>query len=333
MTIAIAMATYNGEQYIYKQLESIVNQTRKPDKIVIIDDASTDETVTITKNILTESHIPFEIIINDHNIGARDSFFKSIEYINQDIVFFSDQDDIWIRNKIEVMANVFEQNKDCALVVCDSLIWENKTSNKRLHKRLKINYRIDDEKLVDMEWYWRELIRRNIVTGMNMALSINAARITSGSISMLHDSWYAMIAPVFGKVYAIEMPLVKYRQHSNNVKGAKRAISRRKIVNSREKVKKAFCLKKERVRVIKEIDKQKGVLSASNREYLMKYDDFLTKQNSYIETGRFLSLLILKIESRYMNYLELDIRDELVSIGNFARNIKQKLLEERCGRI
>lgn len=100
--ISVAIAAYNGEKYIYKQLQSICEQTIKPDEIVISDDNSTDGTVDIIKNFKEKYFdIEFKIIRNNSGKGFAKNFINAILNTSGDFIFLSDQDDIWNLNKIE----------------------------------------------------------------------------------------------------------------------------------------------------------------------------------------------------------------------------------------
>jgi glycosyltransferase involved in cell wall biosynthesis len=119
------MATYNGEKYIAKQLESIFKQTREPDEIIISDDGSSDSTIKIIKECTLKNNFNNLKIIAGPRTGIRDNFYNAIDNATGEIVFISDQDDIWALNKIEKMSQIFK-NEDVLTVTCHrSLIDEN----------------------------------------------------------------------------------------------------------------------------------------------------------------------------------------------------------------
>ena len=74
MTCAVVMATYNGEKYVKEQLNSILNQTRKPDSIIVTDDNSTDNTVKICKEILEASKINYKILVHEKKQYVTNNF-------------------------------------------------------------------------------------------------------------------------------------------------------------------------------------------------------------------------------------------------------------------
>jgi glycosyltransferase involved in cell wall biosynthesis len=118
--ISVAMCTYNGSKHIKEQLESIIYQTRKPDEIIICDDCSSDNTVEIAQNLLSVSTIKSTIIRNEINLGFRKNFEKAIGLCHGDIVFLSDQDDVWLPEKIEKVANIFDNDEEVIMAFHDA---------------------------------------------------------------------------------------------------------------------------------------------------------------------------------------------------------------------
>ena len=107
--ISVAMSTYNGEKYIKKQLDSIYKQDIRPDEVIIVDDCSQDSTVRIMyKYIENKPEIAWHIYVNERNQGYIKNFFRAIEYCNGDIIILCDQDDIWSKDKVKEIVNVFE---------------------------------------------------------------------------------------------------------------------------------------------------------------------------------------------------------------------------------
>lgn len=120
MSISVAMATYNGEQYIREQLDSIRNQTLKVDEVIICDDQSSDNTVSIIKQYIEAYGLTnWNIIINEKNLGYADNFYKAMNDTTGEYVFLSDQDDIWVEDKIEKMVKVLEDNTNIMVLGSD----------------------------------------------------------------------------------------------------------------------------------------------------------------------------------------------------------------------
>lgn len=133
MKISIAMATYNGSKYLQEQLESFANQTRYPDELVITDDCSSDNTLQIIE--LFNKKSPFEIRCykNDKNLGYIKSFNKALSLCKGDLVFLSDQDDVWFSNKIKRMEEV-ALNSNAMAWMNDAILTDSKLTNMKFTK-------------------------------------------------------------------------------------------------------------------------------------------------------------------------------------------------------
>lgn len=218
--IAILMSVYNGELYLREQLDSIINQTFDNWTLYIRDDCSTDSSLSIIKEYLKYPNIT---LFNDDlgNIGAKNSFFQLLKNIDSQYYMFSDQDDIWLPNKIQVS---FERLKDeeaksgklCPILVCTDVY----ITNAKLDIIEESEWRLVGINDNSFSSHIKMLVNP-IVIGMTMCfnqlIKDNAFPINS-NIGM-HDSWLAYIAAKYGKIVNINKQLVLYRQHGNNVCG------------------------------------------------------------------------------------------------------------------
>lgn len=119
--ISVVMATYNGAQYIVEQLDSIRCQTICSDEVIICDDCSSDNTVEIISRYierycLSES---WKIYCNEKNMGYASNFHQAVNLSNGDLIFFADQDDLWLPNKIKIMRDIMEKKLDCQVLCTD----------------------------------------------------------------------------------------------------------------------------------------------------------------------------------------------------------------------
>ena len=117
--ISVALCTYNGEQYIREQLESILTQTVKVDEIVVCDDGSTDNTLQIIEELAGNTDTAIHIYRNETNLGPAKNFQKAINLCSGDIIFLSDQDDVWMPEKAATITNYFRQNPQISVVFTD----------------------------------------------------------------------------------------------------------------------------------------------------------------------------------------------------------------------
>src|SRR5882757_11091931 len=106
-TISIAMATYNGGKYIRQQLDSFAAQTMLPSELIVTDDGSSDNTLEIIAEFVATAPFPVRVERNEKNLGYRANFMKAASLCKGDLISFSDQDDIWLPQKLEKCAAPF----------------------------------------------------------------------------------------------------------------------------------------------------------------------------------------------------------------------------------
>lgn len=215
--ISVAMCTYNGEKYIQEQLESIIYQSVPPDEIVICDDCSNDATLEIVKDILNSYDGIVQLVSNKHNLGYRKNFEKAISLCHGDIIFLSDQDDVWSSNKIEIIKTEIEKDQNILLAFHDvEIVDENLClTNKSFWNVLHFDY------MQFLENDFRRLMESNVIQGSACAfrreLFTYAVPFPECAV---HDEWLGLIAFAKGKILPINLKLAKYRQSHNNAIGA-----------------------------------------------------------------------------------------------------------------
>ncbi len=216
MRISIALCTYNGERFLSDQLESFLAQTRLPDELVVCDDASSDSTLKILEDFATKAPFKVRIFRNNKNLGSTLNFEKAIELCIADIIFLSDQDDIWLPKKIETIELEFIKSRSVGMVFSNAeLIDEN---SRPLRKKLwDFYFPPRKRKKANKEGLFRLLLEANVVTGATMAFRANFREaflpIPKDLPNVIHDGWIAMCSCILAEVKFIEEALVKYRIH------------------------------------------------------------------------------------------------------------------------
>lgn len=205
MKISIALTTYNGDKYLLEQLKSYENQIRKPDEVIICDDVSSDSTIQIITSFMEKTNLNIKLIKNEKNLGYTKNFAKALSLSTGDIVFFSDQDDIWLDNKISVIERKFQENPECLLLIHDAEIVTTELESTELTKLGQIlsgGYTTDDFATGTLCALKRELI--------DISLPF------PNGISGGHDGWINYIAIKLQKKLVINNVLQKLRRHENN---------------------------------------------------------------------------------------------------------------------
>ena len=227
MKISIVVATFNGEKYIQEQLESFVNQTVLPDEIIISDDGSSDSTMKLLKEFKDSCSCSIRIVENTGNHGVTGNFENAAKLATGDIVFFSDQDDVWYQNKIEETIIVFDKYPDCVGVVSDADCVDtnlNKlgvTFNDGAWPQFKqLSYNEDDCFVLRHEVMLETVIKGNILGGCCLAVRNRYLKMMFPFCpSIYHDDWLCFCMFVLGDVVALNESLFAYRLHGNNTVG------------------------------------------------------------------------------------------------------------------
>lgn len=109
-SISVALCTYNGEEFLPKQLDSIKQQTKPIHELVVCDDGSRDATIEILEKFRKSVNFPVIIHQNSSNLGSSKNFEQCLQKCSGEIIFLCDQDDVWMPNKVEIMTTYFQAN-------------------------------------------------------------------------------------------------------------------------------------------------------------------------------------------------------------------------------
>lgn len=219
LAVAILISTYNGSAYLAELLESVFNQSYSDIMVFARDDGSTDE----TKEILSRFNV--SVLPSTERLGVKSSFSELLKYAvcnsSADFFMFCDQDDFWLPNKVEVtlskMLFIENQYGDIPLLV---------------HTDLQVvDYEL--KKIAASMWEYQcidpsknsvnRLFLQNTVTGCTAMINRRLAEfvLPLNNKAIMHDWWMALVASCFGKIAFLENQTVLYRQHADNVIGAR----------------------------------------------------------------------------------------------------------------
>ncbi|HGA3668900.1 TPA: glycosyltransferase family 2 protein [Streptococcus agalactiae] len=226
MKVNILMATYNGEKFLAQQIESIQKQTFKEWNLLIRDDGSSDKTCDIIRNFTAkDSRIRFINENEHHNLGVIKSFFMLVNYEVADFYFFSDQDDVWLPEKLSVSLEAAKHKaSDIPLLVYTDLKVVNQELNILQDSMIRAQSHHANTTLLPE-------LTENTVTGGTMMINHALAEkwFTPNDI-LMHDWFLALLAASLGEIIYLDLPTQLYRQHDNNVLGARTMDKRFKIL-------------------------------------------------------------------------------------------------------
>ncbi|ROR27534.1 glycosyl transferase family 2 [Mobilisporobacter senegalensis] len=266
-TVGIVMATYNGEKYVREQIDSILENTYTDWKLWLCDDGSKDGTISILKEY--EEKYPEKIIVyqNPKNLGVVLNFLEGAKRCDTDYVMFCDQDDIWMKDKIQRTLEFLKKAEEkegkgypvtvfSDVIVVDANLREIYPSFYRVSrldtKKLDLNHLLIENKLIGCTIMMNSAIK-NLLTNLP-----KSARV--------HDWWIALVTSGFGKIEYLPKATLLYRQHGNNVIGNQSFLN---YVQNR----------------IKNLQKQKQILLDTQRqayEFFQIYKEQLSQENKKV---------------------------------------------------
>lgn len=216
---SVALCTYNGAKYIIEQLDSIVNQTVLPAQIVVSDDGSTDGTMEIVDKYLSDKGIRYIVCKNQNVHGVTGNFMYAMNLCTEDVIFTSDQDDLWMPNKAERMLGVFESNPNALLVFSNGELVD--ANLNLLNCDVWSAVGITHQRCKEGDWF-HYLLKNCLVTGACMSLKKSLLdEIDDIPKEWLHDGWLAWAAVINNGLIPFPEKLIMYRQHGNNEVGMK----------------------------------------------------------------------------------------------------------------
>ncbi|MFR0547004.1 glycosyltransferase family 2 protein [Limosilactobacillus reuteri subsp. suis] len=211
--IAVLMATYNGEKYLKEQLKSIINQSNKKFDLFIRDDGSNDSTLSILREFeknYTNIHLLETKELDKKGQLANFSYlYKYVTSLNKyEYIMFSDQDDVWLPNKIAKSIDKLSHFSDKpTLIYTNYVIYDQNTEEKT--KAFSRHYVERFESIFVQNW----------LMGCTMALNkkmIDLIKEIPLDVDN-HDYWIALVASLNNNIVYLEDVTMLHRLHNNNV--------------------------------------------------------------------------------------------------------------------
>lgn len=215
--ISVVMCTYNGEKFIDEQVRSIVQQTLQPMEIIIVDDVSTDSTWQKLQYWQQQAPI-IQLYRNEHNLGYNRNFEKAIQLAKGGLIALSDQDDVWMPEKLEKLLPCFN---DPAVVLAHSRSVRLEDGKLDFHKaNLQYQFSGNDT---------RKLLFFNQMMGHDAMFRTSLLpHIIPIPERMSYDWWIAVVATCYGTVAGVPDFLVHHRIHGSNNFFSSQAASKKK---------------------------------------------------------------------------------------------------------
>ena len=200
------MATFNGEKYINEQINSILVQLGTDDELIISDDGSTDKTMEIVKSYDDKRIKVYE---NNGIHGYTHNFENALKKASGDFIFFSDQDDVWLPDKVKKMLPLLKKNN---FVITDAYL---------TNEKLEIKNQLSSWRRYK-KGYFRNLYK-SVYAGCTCAFTKNIKDYVlpfPTTLYIQHDTWIGLICELKFNVVYIDEPLIYFRRHDKNTSGA-----------------------------------------------------------------------------------------------------------------
>ena len=235
LSISAALCTYNGARFIREQVRSICLQTYPPVEIVLSDDGSTDDSVTVARDAWQACHlerpgldIRLQVLQNVRALGVTRNFQQAVSACRAPLIALSDQDDVWHAERLKTMSRLFSARDDLLLLHSDARLIDDggRDLGRSLFRALGVRpaeiSRIHRGEAFDV------LLQRNLATGATIVFRQELLqRALPFPDTWLHDEWLAVIASITGGVDVLEEATIDYRQHTANQVGAPQRSVRR----------------------------------------------------------------------------------------------------------
>lgn len=270
--ISILMATYNGEEYLIEQLESLLAQTFDDFVIYVNDDCSTDKTWEILNSYAQKYPSKIKITRRNENSGsAKHTFLELMVRVRDNYIMLCDQDDVWLTDKIEVtlskMREVERGSSGAVLVYTDLRIvdWNLKLINSSYQDFMQ-----SDFERTELNQVLIQSIFAGCTAMYNRALAELLSEVPDYCVA--HDWWLLLVASAFGEISYVDKPTILYRQHEKNEVGTRnirRASYKLKMALQGSRIKNAIYVTYEQAKCFLKI--YKNYLDENQRRMLERY--------------------------------------------------------------
>lgn len=213
---SVALCSWNGEQFIDEQLESLARQVRLPDELIICDDASSDSTIGKLQRFAAKASFAVTIHRNRERLGVARNFEQAISLCTGELILLADQDDVWQPEKIARIVRTFEHDPEIDCLFTDAGLIDQAGKPMRMGLWRTIGFDLAERGMVRTGRALDVLSVHNVATGATMAFHrrilpsvLPFPRMTG----LLHDRWIAINVAATGRLDCIEEPLILYRRH------------------------------------------------------------------------------------------------------------------------
>lgn len=314
--ISVVLCSFNGNDFIIEQLESIKNQSVKVDEVIIQDDNSSDKTVELCRKYIEENKLDsWRIYVNEVSLKVYKNFMSALKKANGDIIFLSDQDDIWEENKVEEMLKCFEENQEILSIA--STFSRMNREGMTIEERVFHPHSKEDKikQITKKEFY-------NFYNYLGMSMAVKKEVIemidTKNTYNQSFDitiNYYALINNGF---FYLDKPLTRRRSYSESCSNKGLEIERQKKYAGNSRIQ-YLDRKKKSFQGFLEILKEKGMKKDLELEKMIRQIDIRIQ---YIKDRNFIRYFI-----NIVNINKYESIKEYVKDGKFIIKKEKKFVK------
>lgn len=216
-TISVALCTYNGEDYLPAQWQSLLDQHLLPDEIVICDDQSTDGTIRLVRQLAAEAPFSVRILENAERLGYNKNFERALSECTGDLIFICDQDDYWFAEKISTMTDYMNKHPTIQATFCDAWVTDEHLQGRqnrfwewiRFDARTQARWRAGD--VMDVMLDGNRVM--GCATVIRRSFLQTALPIPDEVPGYIYDGWLGLVGAACRVIHFIDKPLQLYRTH------------------------------------------------------------------------------------------------------------------------
>ena len=232
------MATFDGARFVDEQLSSIANQTRRPDELVVCDDASRDDTAERVERFAASA--PFEVRLerNSTRLTSSPNFEKAVSMATGDLIFLADQDDVWFPQKVETLSDVLEENPTVGAVFSNARIADADLRPLQMNLWKALFFTPREREQVRRGSAVEVFLKHVVAAGTTMAFrgSYRDLVLPLPPLRDCHDAWIAFLIAAVADFHILDRDLVTYRIHGKNQFGLHELTLREQFAEARKQV-------------------------------------------------------------------------------------------------
>ncbi len=224
LRVSVALCTFNGAAFLPVQWQSLLDQTRQPDEIVVCDDDSTDQTPTLLRQLSASAPMQVAVVQNPERLGFNANFAQALSRCTGDLIFICDQDDCWLPKKIETMVAFMMAHPDIDMAFCNAeladehlhrtgqLFWDQVQFGTAAKNRFQAGQALDVLLFGNRVMGCATVLRRSLLDQL-----LPIPPVVPGYI---YDGWFGLIAAARNRIGLVDEVLQLYRTHAGQQVGA-----------------------------------------------------------------------------------------------------------------